>query len=116
MEVLVLLLVVRLLEARKRLEARLEHRAVAFLALRRDFQGEVREHRLQEARDVAEVLDGIDLRVLSRDDEEVVDSARANRLRLEADLVQREVAPHGARVLAPKVAVPAVVDARVADV
>ena len=82
----------------------------------RDFQGEVREHRLQEPRDVAEVLDGIDLRVLSRDDEEVVDSARANRLRLEADLAQRQVAPHGARVLAPKVAVPAVVDARVADV
>ena len=87
MEVLVLLLVVRLLEARKRLETRLEHRAVAFLALRRDFEREVGEHRLQEARYVAEVLDGVDLRVLARDDEEVIDSARANRLGLDADFV-----------------------------
>ena len=46
MEILVLFLVVRFLKARQRLEARFEHRAVSFLALRRDFEREVREHRL----------------------------------------------------------------------
>ena len=62
------------------------------------------------------MLDRIHLRILACDDEEVVNSARTYRLGLDLDFVKRQVAPHGASVLAAEVAVAAVVDARVADV
>ena len=62
------------------------------------------------------MLDGVDTRILARDHEQGVDAAGADRLRFAADLVEREVAAHRARMLDAEVAVAAGVDARVADV
>ena len=116
MEIAVPLGIVRLLEAGERFVARLEHRPVALLALRRDFEGEVREHLLEKPPHLAEALHRVDARILARDDEQAVDARRADRLGLPADLVERQVAAHGALVLDAEVAVAAGVDARVADV
>ena len=116
MEVPVLLFIVGFLEAGQRLVAGLEQCAITFLGLRSHLERKIRKHLLEHFPDLAEVFDRIHARILARDDEQVVDSRRADRLGLETNFVHRQIPANRPSVRGAEIAITARVDARIADI